>query len=173
MTRSQLIWIYTVCKDRAYPGSTGPGLNDSCQKKYLSRCCQIPRDFLQDPVMNESPKVCMPTFEFHSLKYRIYLSIQTDRSEQCKPRRESTTHPALFRHNRYLIVQIQILECVCLFVLRFYCPVNPMGSCRARSIYLTTLLLGRLRPLSGLPVLCTFFRQKLTTALLESAEGRE
>ena len=25
-----------------------------------------------------------------------------------------------------------------LFVLRFYGPVNPMGSCRARSVYLTT-----------------------------------
>ena len=36
-----------------------------------------------------------------------------------------------------------------LFVLRFYGPVNPMGSCRARSVYLTTLLLGRLSPLSG------------------------
>ena len=36
----------------------------------------------------------------------------------------------------------------CLFVLRFYGPVNPMGSCRARSIYLTTRLLGRLSPLS-------------------------
>ena len=60
-----------------------------------------------------------------------------------------------------------------LFVLRFYGPVNPMGSCRARSVYLTTCLLGRLSPLSGSPVLCTCFRQKLTTALLESAEGRE
>ena len=37
----------------------------------------------------------------------------------------------------------------CLFVLRFYGPVNPMGSCRARSVYLTTLLLGRHSPLSG------------------------
>ena len=37
---------------------------------------------------------------------------------------------------------------VCLFVLRFYSPVNPMGSCRARSVYLTTRLLGRLSPLS-------------------------
>ena len=36
-----------------------------------------------------------------------------------------------------------------LFVLRFYGPVNPMGSCRARSVYLTTLLLGRLSPRSG------------------------
>ena len=37
----------------------------------------------------------------------------------------------------------------CLFVLRFYGPVNPMGSCQAQSVYLTTLLLGRLSPLSG------------------------
>ena len=36
-----------------------------------------------------------------------------------------------------------------LFVLRFYGPVNPMGSCRARSVYLTPRLLGRLGPLSG------------------------
>ena len=36
----------------------------------------------------------------------------------------------------------------CLFVMRFYGPVNPMGSCRARSVYLTTHLLGRLSPLS-------------------------
>ena len=35
------------------------------------------------------------------------------------------------------------------FVLRFYGPINPMGSCLARSVYLTTLLLGRLSPLSG------------------------
>ena len=36
-----------------------------------------------------------------------------------------------------------------LFVLRFYGPVNPMGSCRAWSVYLITRLLGRLSPLSG------------------------
>ena len=38
---------------------------------------------------------------------------------------------------------------VYLFVLRFYSPVNPMGSCQARSVYLTTHLLGRLCPLSS------------------------
>ena len=42
-----------------------------------------------------------------------------------------------------------ISQFVCLFVLRFYGPVNPMGSCRARSVYLTTRLLGRLSPLSS------------------------
>ena len=36
-----------------------------------------------------------------------------------------------------------------LFVLRFYGPVNPMGSCRAWSVYLTTRLLDRFSPLSG------------------------
>ena len=37
---------------------------------------------------------------------------------------------------------------VSLFVLRFYSPLNPMGSCRAQSVYRTTLYLGRLSPLS-------------------------
>ena len=37
----------------------------------------------------------------------------------------------------------------CLFVLRFYGPVNRMGSCPARSVYITTRSLGRLSPLSG------------------------
>ena len=38
---------------------------------------------------------------------------------------------------------------VCLFVLKFYGPVNPIGSYQAQSVYLTTLLLGRLSPLIG------------------------
>ena len=40
-------------------------------------------------------------------------------------------------------------QSLCLFVLRFYGPVNPMGSCRARSVYLTTHLLGRLSPVTS------------------------
>ena len=47
-----------------------------------------------------------------------------------------------------------------LFVLRFYGPVNPLGSYLARSVYLITLTLDRLSPLSSLPVLCTFFCKK-------------
>ena len=39
-----------------------------------------------------------------------------------------------------------VSEFVCVEVLR---AVNPMGSCRARSVYLTIRLLGRLSPLSG------------------------
>ena len=48
-----------------------------------------------------------------------------------------------------LVYHLQSLTLHSLFVLRFYGPVNPMGSCRARSVYLTTRLLGRLSPLSG------------------------
>ena len=41
-----------------------------------------------------------------------------------------------------------------------------------RSVNLPTLFLGRLRPPKQLTsTSCTYFRQKLTTALLESAEG--
>ena len=52
-----------------------------------------------------------------------------------------------------------------------YGPVNPMGSCRSRSVDLTTLLLGRLSPLSSLPGLCTFFCQKLATVPLNQRKG--
>ena len=45
--------------------------------------------------------------------------------------------------------RVRVVTLVYLFVLRFYGPVNPMGSCRARSVYLTTCLLGRLSPLSS------------------------
>ena len=50
---------------------------------------------------------------------------------------------------RLLLSLLSIFLFVCLFVLRFYSPVKPMGSCRARSVYLTTRLLGRFSPLSG------------------------
>ena len=47
------------------------------------------------------------------------------------------------------VIIIIILPYICLFVLKFYGLVNPIRSCRVRSFNLTTLLLGRLRPLSG------------------------
>ena len=48
-----------------------------------------------------------------------------------------------------IVTNFVLVSSVDLFVLRFYGPVNPMGSCRAWSVYLTTLLLGRFSPLSG------------------------
>ena len=49
-----------------------------------------------------------------------------------------------------VLFHTSVIIVIVLFVLRFYGPVNPVGSCRARSVYLTTRLLGRLSPqLSG------------------------
>ena len=45
--------------------------------------------------------------------------------------------------------EASIMICIVLwdmFVLRFYGPVNPIGSCWAQSVYLTIHLLGRLSP---------------------------
>ena len=50
-------------------------------------------------------------------------------------------------HMSSVLFFIVLTVVVCLFVLRFYGPVNPMESCRARSVYLTTHLLRRLSPL--------------------------
>ena len=58
-------------------------------------------------------------------------------------------------------------------VLRFYGPVNPIGVMSSTVSLSNHTFLSRLSPLSGKPVLWTFFHQKLTTALLESVEGRE
>ena len=46
-----------------------------------------------------------------------------------------------------------------LLVLRFYGPVNPTGSCRARLVYLTTRLLGShgLFALLGVILFSTFY----------------
>ena len=48
----------------------------------------------------------------------------------------------------------KILSVCCQFNWQFVCvevfsPFNPTESCRARSVYLATCLLGRLSPLSG------------------------
>ena len=53
-----------------------------------------------------------------------------------------------YREDGRLMMKCSV-QCFFGFVLRFYGPANPMGSCRARSVYITTRLLGRLSPLSG------------------------
>ena len=46
-------------------------------------------------------------------------------------------------------IVMEIYIYIFFFLLKFNGPVNPIGSCRAWSLYLTTRLLGRLSPLSG------------------------
>ena len=52
-------------------------------------------------------------------------------------------------YNKKAVALNETVQNTCSFVLRFYSPVNPMGSCQAQSVYLTTCLLGRLSLLSG------------------------
>ena len=56
-----------------------------------------------------------------------------------------------------MIPRIKVaLDFICglfVFVLRFYGPVNPIGSFRAWSVYLTTLLQGRHSPVSIVHIL--------------------
>ena len=58
-------------------------------------------------------------------------------------------HKADFFHVIFGDATCDNLRGLSVFVLRFYGPVNPMESCRARSVYLSTRLLGRLSPLSS------------------------
>ena len=65
-----------------------------------------------------------------------------------------------------------IIVClISLFVLRFYGPVNPMGSCRARSVYLTTRLLDRLSPLSGYQYCAHSFARNWQLPFLNQRKG--
>ena len=80
-------------------------------------------------------------FSFLEVKFSIYLN----RHVFVMLNEESTFmgHFVLSSRKREKIWEI-------LFVLRFYGPVNPMGSCRARSVYLTTRYwAARLSLLSG------------------------
>ena len=58
-----------------------------------------------------------------------------------------------------------------MFLLRFYGPVNPMRSCRARSVYQTTCLLGRLSPLSGYQYCAHSFARNLQLPFLNQRKG--
>ena len=93
----------------------------------------------------------------------VFMISQTDKHYPADALHIFSTNALVNQHNRKKLSELlnpvihteaedtskEILTGQLLFVLRFYGPVNPMGSCRARSVYLTTRLLGRLSPLSG------------------------
>ena len=88
------------------------------------------------------------SISWHHFIYNVNAN-EEDTVSPLKGARRSYNMEALSGTSLSLPNQSILLLLVCLFVLRFCSPVNPMGSCRARSVYLTTLLLGRLSPLSG------------------------
>ena len=79
------------------------------------------------------------------------LNIQTDRPQQTV---KTLIRRGVWSGSILFAFILQFLGTAtgvfCLFELRFYSPVNPMGSCRVQSVFLTTCLLGRLSPLRGL-----------------------
>ena len=77
-----------------------------------------------------------------SLALNCLLQVDQERTEEDSSVGDALALP--FRWARFCSVSL-----ILYVVLRFYGPVNPMGSCRARSVYLTTRLLGRLSPPSG------------------------
>ena len=80
-------------------------------------------------------------FRFLVVKFSIHLNRLRDAYFFLKKKMSSAAVvTSTLKDNKYLF---------CLFVLRFNDPVNPMESCQARSVYLTTLLLGRHSPQSG------------------------
>ena len=86
-----------------------------------------------EPVYSNSKDRKIVTLQF---KYICQLVHNTGQSKE-----KTNMYPVILEVDRFLALS--------LFVLRFYRPVNPMGSCRARSVFLTTRLLGKLSPLSS------------------------
>ena len=68
--RSQLIWIYTICKGRAYPGSARLGLQTQWHSCNLIWYYQICTAFLTPPQKNWIHTVCKMEHNFS-----IYLSV--------------------------------------------------------------------------------------------------
>ena len=126
------IILFLSFKDRAWVKYEGLYINFSLHMMMMSS-----GSMTQQP-MRVSLHIYSPLFSLSqsprdSLKY---FQISVPRHIRFAELRKNWTEQPYFT-NEYVVV------------LRFYGPVNPMGSCRARSVYLTTRLLGRLSPPSG------------------------
>ena len=107
-------------------------------------------------VINSFGAKCQTTFiqtinwkEVYTKTLKDWMSnfVAPDETAHCEP-----SHLDLRCLQKPIIIargSERVKQGVCLFVLWFYGPGNPMGSCRARSVYLTTRLLGRLSPISS------------------------
>ena len=97
---------------------------------------------------------CQILFTGKNKKNIINLSSAENAQRVVKVKGTSIITPLLAKIRQLFNVFFIAQDTNNLFVPRFYGPVNPMGSCQAWSLYLTTLLLGRLSPLSPLNQYC-------------------
>ena len=149
------IWTYTVCKHRTYPGSAELGSTfrlNAGMKSWFSLPSNRDINSCHDIITKRRDYIISSSFYVHILTGKLALVSQWPcftlwacliiMSHSC---------PKLYTGmwDRTVDITHGIIPIIYLFVLQLYCLVNPMGSCRAWSVYLTQLLLGRLSPLSG------------------------
>ena len=122
--------------------------------KYLDISYFLQRKHtLQIPIRNVSPSNCIVNFTTKipeslrksTIRFRSYFCYKNINQSNTGGKQNGGSH----KRGSEKEIQAYLIVSFDLIVLRFYGPVNPMGSCRARSVYLTTRLLGRLSPLSG------------------------
>ena len=70
----QLIWIYTVCKGRVFPGLAGQGLlyvfmNTENISKYLELCCQHSKAHLRSLLIQILQTA---VFSYFSIQYAMF-----------------------------------------------------------------------------------------------------
>ena len=119
-------WHPTESEKKIYMSETLPAKQDRMSEHIFS-CCSFPTFFVMYTHSEQTAKLSLIGQSIHAW-------------DICQTGCWNSTNKKLS----------QPADWFCLFVVyRFYGPVNPIGSCRARSVYLTNLLLGRLNPLSS------------------------
>ena len=149
----KLVWIYIVCKGRAYPGSAGSGvilLVLHAQELYILEACLV-LDPANEAVLKISYYLGHTKWKSAS-KHELNAS---DSSSACPRSDPGICSPSI--HSVVLIKPcpaelIKMPRPFLMFSLLcwgFTAQSTQWGSCQARSVYLTTHLLGRFSPLSG------------------------
>ena len=113
------------------------------EKGLYTTCEQRMSRWAWRPVQSDLDILCLLTYTM------VPISIHSVRGQQGLDQPAQMHADQGFHCPHIASGPFHTLRIICLFVLRFYGPVNPMGSCQAWSIYLTTLLLDRLSPLMG------------------------
>ena len=89
--RSQLIWIYTICKSKAYPGSAGQGL---IQYHFTHLHSSHTHYHTYEPLQYPSLPLPLPTLTYYEVECKQRYDIPTQPVQIHKP---NTPHPhALF-----------------------------------------------------------------------------
>ena len=154
----QCIWDTYISHDHADPGNNPLKGGEKKNPSWASPC-RIGESHPQVRNLNQGlakprpwPRLRFPcpawTLMMDSYILTVYLTYSTDEA-LWGTSNEYPQHMFSWTNEKNIYLDMPIVWHFCLFVLWFYGPVNPMGSYRVWSVYLTTLLLGRFSPLSS------------------------